>query len=671
MPIVRRYAVCLALLLLIGGGLNAQTEPPDPPTSFDTQQLALPFLSDPASSRLGSVLNQMAGAQRAALEGGSSLDLGPFGTLVQPGSEPRVVVDATAAPGSDAQSLLADLQALGLQHGSTYERMVGGSLPVSALAAANDLTSLGWMRISTPLTRQGSTTSQGDASQQSDIIRNGFALNGSGVRIGTISDSYNCLNGANADIASGDLPPAERLVILTDDLANCPDRIDEGRAMMQLIHDSIPGATQLFYPAFLSGQAGLANAYIQLANAGADVISDDVAFLTEPFFQDGVIAQAVDTVVNQGIPVFTSAGNNDDNAYIDDFRTSTNVYTVSFVGGVLRRYNSHDFNAEATLDDRQRIVIPPGSSIRVSVQWEDRYASASPTLTPAASTDVDILLINNALDLPVAVSASNNIGGDPVEFLTFTNPTVNAFNQNFSLLILRLQDTPDPGRIMAYYDSIRPNEYVGAPTVFGHANSARGAGVAAAFWGETPRFGVNPPLPEPFTSLGGVPILFDVAGNPVNIVRNQPRFTGPDGGNTTFFGSDTSFDADSFPNFFGTSAAAPQVAAVAAQLLQADPDLTPDDIYALLAASAIDMSSPGYDLLTGTGLVQADAALAALYDRYDHDDNGFITAVDAIRVVNALDTANAAFDYNGNGVVDVQDVLRVIAQIGTDYTAIR
>ncbi|MBR8828945.1 MAG: S8 family serine peptidase, partial [Gomphosphaeria aponina SAG 52.96 = DSM 107014] len=90
-----------------------------------------------------------------------------------------------------------------------------------------------------------------------------------------------------------------------------------------------------------------------------------------------------------------------------------------------------------------------------------------------------------------------------------------------------------------------------------------------------------------------------------------------DGTNTTFFGSDV--EGDGFPNFFGTSAAAPHAAAVAALMLEAKPNATPEEIYAALEKTALDMndpftagSDPGFDNGTGYGLIQADAAIAEL-----------------------------------------------------------
>ena len=61
--------------------------------------------------------------------------------------------------------------------------------------------------------------------------------------------------------------------------------------------------------------------------------------------------------------------------------------------------------------------------------------------------------------------------------------------------------------------------------------------------------------------------------------------------------------------FFGTSGAAPNVAAVAAILLQIKPDLTPLEIYEVLEETAIDMNQVGFDFATGHGFVDALAAV--------------------------------------------------------------
>ena len=99
--------------------------------------------------------------------------------------------------------------------------------------------------------------------------------------------------------------------------------------------------------------------------------------------------------------------------------------------------------------------------------------------------------------------------------------------------------------------------------------------------------------------------------------RLKPDFAAPNGVNTTVDLGGFDIDGDPFPNFFGTSAAAPHAAGVAALLMEAKSkyygtSLSPASVRGILESTAIDMNTPGYDVQTGYGFIQADAALLTL-----------------------------------------------------------
>jgi subtilisin family serine protease len=118
---------------------------------------------------------------------------------------------------------------------------------------------------------------------------------------------------------------------------------------------------------------------------------------------------------------------------------------------------------------------------------------------------------------------------------------------------------------------------------------------------------------EVFSSRGNSTIYFDPAGNRLTTaeVRLKPDLVAPDQVNTTSFGTDIAVDADLYPNFAGTSAAAPHVAGVAALLLGANPHLTRSELYTVLTSTAVDLGEPGRDSVYGFGRVDAAAALNA------------------------------------------------------------
>ncbi|HSH12524.1 MAG TPA: PKD domain-containing protein, partial [Desulfurivibrionaceae bacterium] len=245
-----------------------------------------------------------------------------------------------------------------------------------------------------------------------------------------------------------------------------------------------------------------------------------------------------------------------------------------------------------------------------ALQWDTPFGRAA--------NDVDIYLVDDDMVIWAESISDNIAGGDPVEVLHFTNNLGGIFGSKttqFHLIIAHFAG-PEAG-LMKYVlfksSGVTVQEYhTASATLYGHANAVGAEAVGAAFYLQTPAYGQSPPLLEYFSSAGGTPILFDAAGGATYDLRQKPEIVGPDGVNTTFFYADTNRDPDAWPNFFGTSAAAPHAAAVAALLRSYNPALLPTEIYAALETSAIDMNAPGFDHDSGHGFIQADQALAGL-----------------------------------------------------------
>ena len=531
--------------------------------------------------------------------------LGPFSSddgLI-PLVEDRVVVDAVAS--GDANALKTDLESLGMQHAAVLGRIVSGELPVSALASAARLATLQFAQPATAILNVGSVTSQGDQAMRSDVARATFGVNGSGVTVGVLSDSFNCLGGAATDVASGDLSP----VTVLQESSTCGGSsggTDEGRAMLQIVHDIAPGASLAFATAN-GGTANLANNILALKNSGANVIVDDAIYPNELMFQDGIVAQAVNNVVAGGAAYFSSAGNWARNSYQSAFKPGGKFDPGAipsapgvppFFGGT-----AHNFDPGSGTDVFQRITLPPGAGLSMSLQWDSPAFSVSGA--PGSPNDLDVYVLNSNATQVVAAATFDNLGRDPVELccLSFTNTT--GTTADFNIMIVNFTG-PNPGFIkyvLFNFGGTIQEFASNSSTIFGHANAVGAEAVGAVRYTQTPAFGVSPPQLEPFSSSGGTPIFFDLAGNRLSNaeIPSKPEIVAPDGVVTTMAG---------FSPFFGTSSASPHAAGVAALILQAKPGSTPLQIYSALENTAIDMGPPGFDYDSGFGLLQADAALA-------------------------------------------------------------
>ena len=484
--------------------------------------------------------------------------------------------------------------------------IITGFFPINNLLSLNSVSSIDYVRPYFPpqsnFNINGATFSLGDRAMESDSARHVFNVQGEGIKVGIISDSYNKLGGAALNIAQWDLPGPGNLYNPNpvDVVLEYPygPRSDEGRAMMQIVHDIAPKAALAFRTGFVS-PGDFSNGIKQLQQHGCDIIVDDVTYITEPFFQDGVVAQAVDFVKNQGVSYFSAAGNFGSKSYQGVFTPGPTPAPAGFTGDV------HNFTSGGDIYQSVSLALDPGSTqgiYSIVLQWDDNFYSLGQT--PGAQNDLDIYLADTSGNRLFGFNR-NNINGDPIEILPFIvrGPT------QANIVISRASGHDNVKfKYIVFRGEITINEFrTGISTIVGQANAAGAMAIGAALYLNTPAFGVNPATVASFSSVGGTRIgVTD---------RHKPDFVAPNGGNTTVdFGAPNIDAPDPFPNFFGTSSAAPHAAGSAALLLNArkrfyNEVFSPDSVRAVFKRTALDMGIPGQDFSTGSGLIQADKAI--------------------------------------------------------------
>src|SRR5258705_4488304 len=242
------------------------------------------------------------------------------------------VVMLRVEEGTTLHQVLPDLSAIGFRLTSTSSLEAGlaeAYLPLGSARSAAAVPGVRNLRAQLkPQKNAGAVQSQAVALQKADLAQaRGF--DGRGTRVGALSDSFDacppfdpatgggCTTHAADDVASGDLSP----VTVVQELApeNQPGT-DEGRAMLQLVHDVAPGAKLGFASAF-NGEVQFAENILALRSQfHADVVVDDVIYFAEPMFSDGIVAQAADAVHDSGGAYFSSAMNNGIEAYESDYK---------------------------------------------------------------------------------------------------------------------------------------------------------------------------------------------------------------------------------------------------------------------------------------------------------------------------------------------------------------
>ncbi len=452
----------------------------------------------------------------------------------------------------------------------------------------------------------GSVVTAGDSILRADELRSLLDTTGEGVRIGVISsgaDSWQAM------AAEGELPTDIQVSSFT---AHQPrtSYIEEGTAMMEIIHDIAPDAQLYFSGASASNgvptTADLINGIQWLTGQGpsdphVNLIVDDLNFCiasdalhAQPYFEDGPVAQVVADAVAGGVTYVSSAGN---------FRSGADTHWQGqFVDG---GSGFAVFGQDDGLDDiSNSVLVPPLGSIQVNLEWSDQWGYSG--------NDYDVILYDGNNQVKWTQHAQSQNRAYPWETLKWTNSDPSGGAKSIDIRIQKsdLADSRDLELFLYQTKTPVPGypDPAGLEYQTGDALALQQAVESVITVGAIDSASLEHDATEPFSSAGPSTIYTDF-DTQESVVRQSLDVCGIDDV-VTRVGQEVVTKA-SYNPFFGTSAAAAHVAGIIGLILQAHPSLTPSQVSNLLTSNAVDILDAGYDSTSGYGRVDAMALVTS------------------------------------------------------------
>ena len=477
-----------------------------------------------------------------------------------------------------------------------------------------------------PFANAGTVTTEGDGILEADELRDLLGVDGSSVTVGVISDG---VAGLSESQGLGDLPSVD--VATCNVVTESPTAAEsgaEGTAMLEIVHDIAPGAALMFgHFGFAYDSGGTVmdfNAAVDCLAANADIVVDDIGwFGVGPYDGTSIVSQNTADALNGPGPIrgyYTSVGNQAQDHYQAPYVNSgisideTDVFEPLSPDGVFG-WDLHEFAAiaepEATvhagagpaLATGNRLILAPGAIATFILLWDDEWGRAT--------TDYDLFVREG--------STIHVCSGESQEF-TLSEPEIPYFPMEECSWE---NDTNDDMAL----DVVIGN-YLGeaAPVTFDLFVICRAC--IAFSNGNTLDF---------TTAASSVPNQSDAGGEPASVVslgavghsspnqiesfssrgltedgRLKPDTVAVDGVCITGAGGFGQGSCQSGGHrFFGTSAASPHAAGIAALLLECQPSLSRVALRDALLDSAIDLGEGGPDPIYGNGRLNALAAAGA------------------------------------------------------------
>jgi hypothetical protein len=425
---------------------------------------------------------------------------------------------------------------------------------------------------------------KGLISEGADLVQD-QGITGDGVKVGVLSDGVDSLASMQA---AGNLP--NDVTVLSGQGGSG----DEGTAMLEIVYDLAPGA-ELYFATAVTSAAQFATNIQDLADAGCNIIVDDVTYLNEGVFQDGIIAQAVNTVTASGVLYFSSAGNSGN---LDSATSGTWEGDFDGTGATIPPINTgegkvvtvHAFDATHNYD---QVTARSSGAAPTILQWSDPLG--------ASCNDYDLFNMNSTLTTIWDYSTSvQSCTQDPIEGISapYTNDVLVIVLYDGSARALHL-DT-ERGRLAINTSG----------ATFGH-NAAGSAVTVAATPAQATIFTDGNQSPEYYSSDGPRKIFYYPNGTP--ITPGNFLF-GTDGGTTLSKVDLTTADCGQsavagFNPFCGTSAAAPTAAAIAALVMSANSSLDSAEVLDAMKTTALAPHAGFNSRTVGAGIAMANLSV--------------------------------------------------------------